>query len=72
MEEYIKIDYENVPAQSKNIRNGAIEVNNKLLESYRKIAEMHVCWYGKRYNENIFKYISNLYEELQERIKGLI
>lgn len=47
----IEIDYENIPAQSKNIRGLAREINNKLLSVYGKIAEMHVCWYGKRYNE---------------------
>ena len=47
----IEIDYENSPAQSKNIRGLAREINNKLLNVYGKIAEMHVCWYGKRYNE---------------------
>ena len=47
----IEIDYENIPAQSKNIRGFAREINNKLLSVYGKIAEMHVCWYGKRYNE---------------------
>ena len=47
----IEIDYENIPAQSKNIRGLAREINNKLLNVYGKIAEMHVCWYGKRYNE---------------------
>lgn len=51
MESQIEIDYENIPAQSKNIRGLAREINNKLLNVYGKIAEMHVCWYGKRYNE---------------------
>lgn len=52
----IKIDYENMPTQSKSIRSRAIELNNKLLEVYRKIAEMHICWYGKRYNELVTKF----------------
>lgn len=51
MSDSISIDYENIPAQSKNIRGLAREINNKLLNVYGKIAEMHVCWYGKRYNE---------------------
>lgn len=71
MEEYIKIDYENVPAQSKNIRNGAIEVNNKLLESYRKIAEMHVCWYGKRYNE-LVTYFNELVPQLNQFLNVIV
>ena len=71
MEEYIKIDYENVPAQSKNIRNGAIEVNNKLLESYRKIAEMHVCWYGKRYN-SLVKEFNDVAPKINELLELVV
>ena len=52
----IKIDYERIPEQSKNIRGLAREINNKLLKAYSKIAEMHVCWYGKRYNELVIKF----------------
>ena len=52
MENQIKIDYENMPNQSNSIRGQAIEINNKLLAIYRKISEMHICWYGKRYNGN--------------------
>lgn len=56
MDNYIKIDYESMPAQSKSIRNSAVELNNRILEVYRKIAEMHVCWYGERYNELVTKF----------------
>lgn len=56
MENQIKIDYENMPNQSNSIRGQAIEINNKLLAIYRKISEMHICWYGKRYNELVTKF----------------
>ena len=56
MEKQIKIDYENMPNQSNSIRGQAIEINNKLLAIYRKISEMHICWYGKRYNELVTKF----------------
>ena len=46
-----------------------VDLNNEIVV---RIGYKALIVYGKRYNENIFKYISNLYEELQERIKGLI
>lgn len=46
-----------------------VDVNNEIIV---RIGYKVLIVYEKRYNENIFKYISNLYEELQERIKGLI
>lgn len=52
----IKIDYENMPLQSRNIRKQGEEINNKLLVMYKKVAEMHTYWYGKRYNELVIKF----------------
>lgn len=71
MGDYIKIDYSSIPAQSKSIRNSAVDVNNKLLEVYNKIAEMHVCWYGKRYNEMV-TYFNELVPNLNKFLDLII
>ena len=47
----ILIDYENLPRQSSNIRNSAVQINKKLVEVYKKIESMHANWYGMRYND---------------------
>ena len=47
----ILIDYENLPRQSSNIRNSAVQINKKLVEVYNKIGNMHENWYGMRYND---------------------
>lgn len=47
----ILIDYENLPRQSSNIRNSAVQINKKLAEVYNKIGNMHENWYGMRYND---------------------
>lgn len=52
----LKVDYENMPNQSNNIRNIALEINNKLLYIYQKVSEMHTHWYGKRYNELVTRF----------------
>lgn len=56
MEFSVKIDYENIPTQSNSIRNYAKEINMHLINIYRKVSEMHIYWYGKRYNELVAKF----------------
>ena len=46
-----------------------VDLNNEIVV---RIGYKALIVYGKRYNENIFKYISNFYEELQERINVFI
>ena len=46
-----------------------VDVNNEIIV---RIGYKVLIVYEKRYNENIFKYISNLYEEFSEKINELI
>ena len=46
-----------------------VDVNNEIIV---RIGYKLLIVYEKRYNENIFKYISNLYEEFSEKINELI
>lgn len=56
MSSEVRVDYENMPSQSDNIRNAALELNGRLTAVYQKVTEMHAHWYGKRYNELVTKF----------------
>ncbi len=56
MSSEVRVDYENMPSQSDNIRNTALELNGRLTAVYQKVTEMHAHWYGKRYNELVTKF----------------
>ena len=43
----LKIDYESIPNQANRIRNTALEINDRILDVYKQVAEMHTHWYGK-------------------------
>lgn len=58
MSSEVRVDYENMPSQSDNIRNTALELNGRLTAVYQKVTEMHAHWYGKRYNELVLKFNS--------------
>lgn len=47
----LRIDYESIPNQANKIRNTALEINDKILDVYKQVVDMHAHWYGKRYNE---------------------
>ena len=53
----LRIDYESIPNQANKIRNTALEINDRILDVYKKVAEMHTHWYGKRYNELVLSLI---------------
>ena len=52
----LKIDYKSIPNQANRIRNTALEINDRILDVYKQVAEMHTHWYGKRYNELVSKF----------------
>lgn len=56
MSSTLKIDYESIPNQANRIRNTALEINDRILDVYKQVAEMHAHWYGKRYNELVSKF----------------
>ncbi len=52
----IVVDYENIPSKAKNMRDYAKQINEKLLDIYQKLTDMHNYWYGSKYNELINGY----------------
>lgn len=52
----LEIDYEDIPNKSNKVRNIALEINGKILDIYKQVAQMHTHWYGKRYNELVNKF----------------
>lgn len=56
MSSVVVIDYENIPTNSKAIRNYAKEINQKLLDVYKQIEGLHEYWYGQRYNELVAEF----------------
>lgn len=67
----VKIDYENIPSQSNNIRGQALEINSKLIDIYQKIKEMHTYWYGKRYNDLVVKF-NTLVPQLNQFLEVIV
>lgn len=65
------IDYESMPSDADKIRSLAQEVDNKLLDAYKNAAEMHVCWYGKRYNELITNF-NNVATVLNQYLNAVV
>ena len=47
MSSSLKIDYESIPNQANKIRNTALEINDRILDVYKQVAEMHTHWYVK-------------------------
>jgi len=45
------VDYEAIPSQAQEMRALGQELNSELSTAYQSIANMHNCWFGKRYNE---------------------
>ena len=58
MRSSVKINYNEIPIESRSAREYAKEINSNLIEVYKEVAEMHTCWYGKRYNELVLKFNS--------------
>lgn len=47
----ILANYGSIPTIARQIRAYAQELNTEMVNVYANIADMHNCWYGKRYNE---------------------
>lgn len=61
----IIVDYEAIPAQSKQMRATGEQLNSEFTKIYRNIAEMHNSWYGKRYNELVVAF-NNMIPQVNE------
>lgn len=47
--------YEDAQAKLDKIQQ-KLEINDRILDVYKQVAEMHTHWYGKRYNELVSKF----------------
>ncbi|MBS5682387.1 MAG: hypothetical protein KHW52_06615 [Clostridium sp.] len=45
MAKIMNVDYEAMPNQAKQMRAQGKELNNELVGAYKKISDMHNCWY---------------------------
>lgn len=67
----VKVDYDEIPIESKSIRGYAKEINSNLIEVYKEVADMHAHWYGKRYNELVEKF-NNLVPKLNQFLELIV
>lgn len=67
----LKVDYESIPNQTNSIRNTALEINDRILNVYKQVAEIHIYWYGKRYNELVTKF-NELVSKFNEFLKVIV
>ena len=65
------VDYVAIPAQAQNMRALGQELNNELSTAYQSIANMHNCWYGKRYNE-LVKEFNNMVQQINELLELVV
>lgn len=61
----IVVDYEAIPAQTKQMRATGEQLNSEFTKVYNNIAEMHNSWYGKRYNELVVAF-NNMIPQVNE------
>ena len=61
------VDYAAIPAQAQQMRTLGQELNRELTIAYQSIANMHNCWYGKRYNE-LVKEFNDMIPQLNDML----
>lgn len=65
------VDYAAIPAQAQQMRTAGQELNSELITAYQSIANMHNCWYGKRYNE-LVKEFNTLIPKINELLELVV
>ena len=65
------VDYAAIPAQAQQMRTLGQELNRELTTAYQSIANMHNCWYGKRYNE-LVKEFNNIIPQINELLELVV
>lgn len=65
------VDYEAMPGQAKQMRDFAMELNEKLKTAYSNVGEMHNSWYGVRYNE-LVKDFNELIPQINDLLKLVV
>ncbi len=61
------VDYEAIPNQAKQMRQYGKELNNEITTAYKSVADMHISWYGKRYND-LVKEFNKLTSNINEML----
>ena len=46
-----EVNYKEIPRKVKQMKDGAMNINNEMFSSYNKIIDMRSDWYGEKYNE---------------------
>ena len=71
MAKIMNVDYEAMPNQAKQMRAQGKELNNELVGAYKKISDMHKCWYGKRYN-SLVKEFNDVAPKINELLELVV
>ena len=71
MAKIMNVDYEAMPNQAKQMRAQGKELNNELVGAYKKISDMHNCWYGKRYN-SLVKEFNDVAPKINELLELVV
>ena len=71
MAKIMNVDYEAMPNQAKQMRAQGKELNNELVGAYKKISDMHNCWYWKRYN-SLVKEFNDVAPKINELLELVV
>ena len=71
MANIVNVNYEAIPAIARQVRTHAQELNTEMVNEYNSIADMHNCWYGKRYNA-LAKEFNNIIPEINDLLELVV
>lgn len=67
MAKIMNVDYEAIPAQTRQMRELGKQLNSEMTKAYSSITTMHSSWYGKRYNELVQQF-NNMIPKINEML----